>query len=66
MARKRNKHQGDTAAELLKDLLIVQLAKAGVVQHEIRKVVGCDMHRVSRIARVLKKAKRQQKPQAAE
>jgi hypothetical protein len=37
----------------------VELAKAGVPQLEIRKVVGCDMHRVGRIAKVLKKVKGQ-------
>jgi hypothetical protein len=58
MAQK--KAQQDPVAELLRDLLIVELARAGVPQIEIRKVVGCDMHRVSRIAKVLKKAKRQE------
>lgn len=56
--KKTQKRQAD-AAELLTDLLIVELAKAGVPQLEIRKVVGCDVHRVSRIAKVLKKAVKQ-------
>jgi hypothetical protein len=43
---------------MLGDLLIVELAKAGVSQPEIRKIVGCDMHRVNRIARHFKNAKR--------
>jgi hypothetical protein len=59
MARKKNKPQTDQAAELLRDLLIVELAKAGVTQPGIRTIVGCDMHRVSRIARHFKKVKRQ-------
>jgi len=58
-ARKRNQPQGDPSTELLRDLLIVELAKAGVQQLEIRKIVGCDIHRVSKIAKVLKKAKDQ-------
>jgi hypothetical protein len=41
--------------ELLKDLLIVELGKASVPQLEIRKIVGCDIYRVSRIVRHLKK-----------
>jgi hypothetical protein len=41
--------------ELLKDLLIVELGRASVPQLEIRKIVGCDIHRVSRIVRHLKK-----------
>lgn len=62
MAKKRNNNQfGATGevAELLRDLLIVELAKTGVSQSEIRKIVGCDMNRVSRIARHFKKAKLQ-------
>ena len=59
MARKKNKPQIDQTAELLRDLLIVELAKAGVPQPGIRKIIGCDMHRVSRIARHFKKAKHQ-------
>ena len=56
-ARKRKQGQNDPTPELLRDLLIVQLAKAGVPQLDIRKIVGCEMHRVSKIAKVLKKAK---------
>lgn len=43
--------------DLLRDLMIVQLALAGVGQHEIRKIAGVDIHRVSRIAKLIKKAK---------
>jgi hypothetical protein len=41
----------------LQDLLIVQLSLAGVGQAEIRQIVGVDMHRVNRIAKLLKKRK---------
>ena len=51
--------QVDPNTELLRDLLIVELAKARVPQSEIRKLVGCDMYRVSRIAKVLNKARNQ-------
>lgn len=37
--------------EILKDLLITELGRAGVPQAEIRKIVGCDIHRVSRIVK---------------
>ncbi len=47
------------SAEILRDLLILELAKAGVPQLDIRKVVGRDVHRVSRIAKVLRKARAQ-------
>jgi hypothetical protein len=42
--------------ELLQDLIIVQLALAGVPGAEIRKVVGVGMNRVSKILKAIKKA----------
>jgi len=59
VTKRRNQEQSDPTHELLRDLLIVELAKAGVQQLDIRKIVGCDIHRVSNIAKVLKKAKNQ-------
>ncbi len=49
----RNAKVGDAdrVAELLKDLLISELGRAGVPQPEIRKIVGRDMNRVSRIVK---------------
>jgi hypothetical protein len=55
--QKQTDARRDETAELLKDLLILEFAKAGVQQKEIRKVVGCDMLRVSRIAKLLPKVK---------
>jgi len=57
--------KGDQAiADLLRDLvavsrdsLIAQLSLAGLTQHQIREIVGVDIHRVNRIAKHLKKAK---------
>lgn len=49
--------QKDTTEELLRDLLILELSKARVPQQEIRKIVRCDIGRVTRIAKALKKAK---------
>ena len=43
--------------ELLQDLMIVQLALAGVSGHEIRKVAGVDMNRVTKILKAVKKAR---------
>ncbi|HVA14676.1 MAG TPA: hypothetical protein VNF99_15625 [Stellaceae bacterium] len=43
--------------DLLQDLIIVQLALAGVGQHQIRQIAGVDIHRVSRIAKLIKKQK---------
>jgi hypothetical protein len=52
LKKKRNEVE-----EMLKSLLIVQLAKAGIPQPDIRKIVGCDIWRVSEIARHFKKKK---------
>lgn len=53
MLRKPKSGEAD-AAEILKDILIVQLGIAGVPQQNIRAIVGCDINRVSRIVRHLK------------
>lgn len=47
-----------TVLSTLQDLLIFQMASAGVPQSEIRKAVGLDMNRVSRIARLAKEKKK--------
>ena len=55
MAKKRNPGKRvDPTAERLLDLLIVQLAFAGVTQHAIRKVAGCNMNRVVRLTKHVK------------
>jgi len=40
----------------LQDLLIFQMAAKGVAQDQIRKAVGLDMNRVSRIAKLAKRS----------
>ncbi len=55
---KRQRKDADTAVEVLKDILITQLGMAGVAQQDIRKIVGCDINRVSGIVRHIKNAKR--------
>jgi hypothetical protein len=47
-----------TVLSTLQDLLIFQMASAGVAQSQIREAVGLDMNRVSRIARLAKKPKK--------
>lgn len=42
-----------------KDSQIIDLGLAGVPQHSIREIVGVDIHRVSRIVKHFKKAKRE-------
>jgi hypothetical protein len=53
--KKKQTKEANPTAELLKDLLIVELAKARVPQPKIRTIVRCDMWRVNRIAKYFKK-----------
>jgi len=46
----------DELVDLLKSLWITQLGLAGVPQQSIRKIVGCDINRVSAVVRHLKKS----------
>jgi len=55
--KKRQAVETDPSAELLKDLLIVELAKAKVPHQQIRRIVGCGLGRVSKIARFFKTEK---------
>ena len=43
--------------DLLRDLMIIQLALAGIGQHQIREIVGVDIYRVARIAKLMKRTK---------
>jgi hypothetical protein len=56
MAKKAKRGANDTNG-LLTDLLITQLATAGVQQQAIRKILGCDVNRVSRITKYIKAAR---------
>jgi len=56
MPRKK-KDEVDPIELLLQDMLIVQLALAGVPQASIRAVVGCGMDRVTRIGKLLTKSR---------
>ena len=47
-----------TTDDLLRDLMIVQLGLAGLTQHQIREIVGLDIHRVNRIVKHFKNLKR--------
>jgi hypothetical protein len=49
---------GEKMAELLKKLLITQLALAGVAQAQIREVVGCSMGEVSGVAKLIRPTRR--------
>jgi len=42
--------------EILENLLIVELAKAGVPQLEIQKIMSIDVNRIGRIAKYFKKS----------
>jgi hypothetical protein len=48
----------DPLLDAVRDLLIVQLAQAGVDNHSIRRIARVDMNRVTRILKVLKRRKK--------
>jgi len=50
-----NQKKEQTTDDLLRELLIVQLGLAGLTQHQIREIVGVDIHRVNRIVKHFKK-----------
>jgi len=53
------KGQGvNDATEIMRDILIVQLGVADVKQEVIRSIARCNMARVNRIVKQLKKAKK--------
>lgn len=56
MAKSTKSPNADPVLEALKDILIAQLGAAGVSQQEIRRIAGCDMNRVNRIVKPIKKA----------
>jgi hypothetical protein len=58
MAKNSRSKGTDGVAGLLTDILITQLAAVGVQQTAIREIVGCDMNRVSRIAKHIKAARK--------
>jgi hypothetical protein len=49
-----------TVLSTLQDLLIFQMAAAGVKQSHIRDAVGLNMNRVNRIAKLAKQAKKKE------
>jgi transposase-like protein len=55
MSKEKQKKEQSSTDELLRDLLIVQLGLAGLTQHQIREIVGVDIHRVNRIVKHFKK-----------
>jgi transposase len=56
MPKKKTK-KSESAEDLLRDLMIVQLGLAGLSRHQVREIVGVDIHRVTRILRHFKKSK---------
>lgn len=53
--KKRTQKKKSTSEDFLRDILIVQLELAGLTQHQIRTIVGCDMKQVNRIVKHFKK-----------
>lgn len=52
---KEDKKLLNTTVETLQDLLILELLREEVPPHEVRKVLGVAMARVSRISKLIKK-----------
>ena len=52
------KTEETTILSTLQDLLIFQMALAGIPQTQIREAVGLGMNRVNRIAKLVKKPKK--------
>lgn len=57
MAKEKQKKE-QTTKDILQDLLIIQLALAGLTQRQIREIVGIDMRRVTRIVKHLNNTKK--------
>ena len=56
MAERRGKNSAKASTEeILRDMLIVQLAVAGLTRHQIRETVGVDMNRVTRVVKYIKR-----------
>ncbi len=56
---KKNKHPSRQESEdILRDILIVQLAVAGLTKHQIRETVGVDMNRITKVTKYIKKGTR--------
>ncbi|MCI0695186.1 hypothetical protein L0337_24650 [candidate division KSB1 bacterium] len=55
MPKKTNKSsEPNKTAELLRDLITIQLSLAGVGQREIRSIVGGNMNRINGICKMLR------------
>lgn len=57
MAKKANSNTDDVLS-LMTDLLITQLAVAGVQPQTIRQILGCGMNRVTRITKPIRAARK--------
>jgi hypothetical protein len=58
VSKQKNTESPDKLVGLVQNLLIVELARAGVSQPQIREIVGVDIVRVNRIARHIKRGKK--------
>jgi hypothetical protein len=59
--KKRTQKKKNTPEDFLRDILITQLGLAGLTQHQIRQIAGCDMKYVTRILKHFKKLKQKQR-----
>lgn len=54
---KKQKNE-QTIEDLIRDQMIIQLGLVGLTQHQIREIVGVDIHRVNRIVKHFKNLKK--------
>lgn len=54
----KNQKNEQTTDDLIRDQMIIQLGLAGLTQHQIREIVGVDIHRVNRIVKHFKNLKK--------
>ncbi len=52
------KENTNSSTELLELLLIVELLKLGTTQLDIRKLIGCDIYKINKLAKLIKKGKK--------
>jgi hypothetical protein len=55
--KKKNVEPENEVVALLQDILITELARAGVGQTDIRAIVKCNMNRVNKIAKHVRRGR---------
>ena len=59
--KKRTQKKKNTSEDFLRDILIAQLGLAGLTQHQIREIIGCNIKYVNRILKHFKKLRQKKR-----